>query len=171
MWTAATMVKNENYFNKKNINIEYNLHPWFITGYCDGESSFSIRVRSSPLNKFDFNVSIVYSIGAQINLENFKLLELLKTYFNKEGSISKCGNMYIYQVSTIKGLKIIRNHFYNFPLQTTKMIYFQLRCQVLDLIENKKNLTIENFLKILSLKSCFPKGLSDKIKNSYPHID
>lgn len=171
MWTAATMVKNENYFNKKNINIENNLHPWFVTGYSDGEYSFSIWVRSSSLNKFGFNVSIVYSIGAQINPENHKLLELLKNYFNKEGSISKSGNMYIYEVSTIKGLKIIRNHFDNFPIQTTKRIYFQLWCQVLDLIENKKDLTMKSFLKILSIKSVFPKGLSDKIRNFYSHID
>ena len=171
MWAAATMVNNENYFNKKNTNIENNLHPWFVTGYSDGESSFSIRVRSNSSNKFGFKVSIVYSIGAQINPENLKLLELLKNYFNKEGSISKCGNMYIYEVSTIKGLKVIRNHFDNFPLQTTKMIYFQLCYQVLDLIENKKDLTIESFLKILSIKSVFPKGLSNKIRNFYPHID
>lgn len=171
MWTAATMVNNENYFNKKIINIENNLHPWFVTGYSDGESSFSIRVRSNSLNKFGFNVSIVYSIGAQINPENYKLLELLKNYFNKEGSISKSGYMYIYEVSTIKGLKVIRNHFNNYPLQSTKMIYFQLWCKVLDLIENKKDLTMESYLKILSIKSVFPKGLSDKIRNFYPHID
>ena len=171
MWTAATMVNNENYFNKKNTKLENNLHPWFITGYSDGESSFSIRVRYSSLSKFGFNISLVYSIGAQINPENYKLLELLKNYFNNYGSISKCGNMYVYEVSTIKELNIIRNHFHNFPLQTTKMVYFQLWCQVLDLIKNKKDLTMENFLKILSIKSVFPKGLSNKIKNCYPNID
>lgn len=79
--------------------------------------------------------------------------------------------MYVYEVFTIKGLNIIRNHFDNFPLQTTKMVYFQLWCQVLDLIENKKDLTMENFLKILSIKSVFPKGLSNNVRNSYPNID
>ena len=40
------------------------LNPYFVTGYSDGESSFSIRLRSNPSSKFGFNVSIVYSIGA-----------------------------------------------------------------------------------------------------------
>lgn len=45
------------------------LHAWFITGYSDGESSFSIRLRSNLFGKLGFRVSIVYSIGAEINLE------------------------------------------------------------------------------------------------------
>ena len=57
---------------------------------------------------------LVYSIGAQINPDN--LLELFKIYFNNNGSINKCANMYVYEVSTIKGLNIICNHFNNFPL-------------------------------------------------------
>ena len=123
---AATMVNSKNYLNIKKINKESNLHPWYITGYSDGESSFSIRVRRSPLSKLKFHISIVYSIGAEINIENKKLLDLVKVFFKQEGSTSKCGNMYIYEVSSLKGVKIIRNHFENFPLQTTKIIYFQL---------------------------------------------
>jgi len=37
------MVENKNYFNTKKINTENKLHPWFITGYSDGESSFSFQ--------------------------------------------------------------------------------------------------------------------------------
>jgi hypothetical protein len=40
----------------------------------------------------------------------------------------------------------------------------------LDIIENKKHLTKEGFLKILSIKNNFPKGLSQKIKDLYPNI-
>jgi hypothetical protein len=153
------MVEDKNYLNIKNFYKRNNLHPWFITGYSDGESSFSIRVRTNLLSKFGFHVSIVYSIGAEINPENKKLLELIKKYFNEEGSISKSGNLYLYEISSIKGLSVIRNHFENYPLQTTKIIHFQLWCQVMDMIKNKEHLRKEGFLKVLSIKSVFPSAL------------
>ena len=98
------------------------------------------------------------------------MLKLVKYYFNEQSSINKSGNLYLYEVSSIKNLKIIRNHFENFPLQTTKLIYFQLWCKVMDMIEDKEHLTKEGFLKILSIKSVFPKVLSDKIKKIYLDI-
>jgi len=106
-----------------------------------------------------------------MNSENKNLLDLLKNYFNKEGLISKCKNIYLYEVSNKEGLKIIRSHFENFPLQTSKIIYFKLWCQVMVMIENKEHLTKEGFLKILSIKNNFPKGLSEKIRNLYPHVN
>jgi LAGLIDADG endonuclease len=105
------MVENKNYLNRRKLKTENKLDPWFITGYSDGESSFSIRVRTALLSKLGFHISIVYSIGAEINPENKKLLELIKYYFNDQGSINKSGNLYLYEVSSIKELKIIRSHF------------------------------------------------------------
>jgi LAGLIDADG endonuclease len=164
------MVNNKYFINTLKLNRENNLHPWFVTGYSDGESSFSIRLRTKLSSKLGYHISIVYSIGAEINPENKKLLDLLKNYFYENGSISKCGNVYLYEVSDIKGLKIVRNHFENFPLQSSKIVYFQMWCQVMDIIENKRHLTKEGFLKILSIKNNFPKGLSKKVRDLYPDI-
>jgi len=99
---AATMVKDKNYLNTEEIKSGKDLDPWFITGYSDGESSFSIRVRTNLLSQLGFHVSIVYSIGAVIHPENKKLLKLIKNYFNEEGSINTCKNLYLYEVSSIK---------------------------------------------------------------------
>ena len=41
----------------------------------------------------------------------------------------------------------------------------------MDMIENKIHLTRKGFLKILSIKNVFPKGLSNKILELYPKID
>jgi hypothetical protein len=35
----------------------YGLHPWFITGYTDGDGSFSIKVYKREGSKFGFNLS------------------------------------------------------------------------------------------------------------------
>jgi len=71
------------------------LNPNFITGYVDGDGSFSIRLRKSSSSTFGYNASIVFSIGAEVNPLNLKLLERVKDYFGV-GSISKSGNMYFY---------------------------------------------------------------------------
>lgn len=164
MWSAATMV-NDHYLNSKTNS---KLHPWFITGYSDGESSFSIRVRTSPSSRFGFNISIVYSIGAEVNPVNKNLLEQVKEYFTGAGSISKSGNMYYYEITSLKSLINVRKHFEEFPLQTTKFVHFKLWCKVMDILENKEQLTKPGFDRILSLKSVFPKGLSDKLLEVYP---
>lgn len=85
-----------------------------------------MRVRTNLRSRFDFHISIIYSIGAELNPENKKLLELVKYYLNNQGLINKSGNLYLYEVSSIKELQIIRSHFENFPLLITKIIYFQL---------------------------------------------
>jgi hypothetical protein len=123
---AATMVNMELALNKFKQNKEINIHPWFITGFSDGQSCFSIRIETNSTKKCRFHVSLVYSIEAELNSENYKLLILLKKYFNNVGSINKSANMYIYEVSSLEELKLIRKHFENFPLQTSERIYFLL---------------------------------------------
>lgn len=151
---------NKRYFSS---NIKSKLHPWFITGFTDGEGSFSIRLRKKSSGLYGFHISIVYSICAEVNPLNLKLLEQVKEYFGGVGSISKSGNMYFFEVSSIKSLPIVRKHFEEFPLQTTKYVYFKLWCQIMDIIDKKEHLTKSGFLKVLSIKSLYPKGLSPKL--------
>jgi len=54
------------------------------------------------------------------------LLEKIKDYFGGVGSISKSGMMYYYEVSSPKALINIRNHFEQFPLQTSKFVHYKL---------------------------------------------
>jgi hypothetical protein len=103
------------------------LRPNFITGYTDGDGSFSVRLRKNSKRIFGFEVNIVYSLGAEINPLNLKLLEKVKDYFGGVGSISKSGgNMFYYEASSLKTLINIRKHFEEFPLQTSKSIHFKL---------------------------------------------
>jgi hypothetical protein len=159
-------IHNFNYYKEKQ-----KLHPYFVTGYTDGDGSFSIRIRKSKTNKVGFTVGPVYSIGAEANIENLKLLKKVQNFFGGVGSISKCGgNMYIYEVSSLKSLNIIINHFQNYPLETTKVIHFKLWTEIVKMMFNKEHLTKIGFIKILRIKSVFPKGLNDNIKLIYPKI-
>ena len=120
----ARVIKNKRHFSSEPINNKF--HPWFITGFTDGEGSFSIRTRTKPASQLGFHVSIVYSICAEVNSLNLKLLEQVKQYFEGVGSISKSNNMYFYEISSIKSLEHLRKHFEEFPLQTTKFVHFKL---------------------------------------------
>jgi len=147
---------------------ESKLDSWFITGYTDGEGSFSIRLRTKSSSIFGYHASIVYSISAEVNPLNLKLLERVKDYFGGVGSISRSGNMYYFEVSSLKALLNVRKHFEEFPLQTSKFVHFKLWCQVMDILNNKEHLTESGFYKILSIKSVFPKGLSPKLLELHP---
>ena len=150
---------------------ENRLNPYFVTGYSDGESSFSIRFITSNRSKFGFIINPVFSLGTEANVENLKLLERIKDFFGNIGSISLCGgNMFYYEVSSITTLQVIINHFEKYPLETTKIIHFKLLSNVVKMILNKEHLTEEGFMKILSIKAVFPKGLHEKILTAYPNI-
>ena len=157
------MVKKHYFSSKPNGKI----HPLFLTGYTDGEGSFSVRLRTKSNSQFGFHLSIVYSICAEVNPLNLNLLEQIKEYFDGAGSISRSGNMYFYEISSIKSLVNVRKHFEEFPLQTTKYVHFKLWCQVMDILEKKEHLTKLGFNKVLSLKSLFPRGLSAKLLEVY----
>lgn len=83
-------------------------------------------MRTKSSSQLGFHISIVYSICAEINSLNYKLLEQIKEYFGGLGSISRSGNMYYYEISSINSLIIVRKHFEQYPIQTTKFVYFKL---------------------------------------------
>lgn len=57
-----------------------------------------------------------------------------------------------------------------YPLQSTKSIYFQLWCKVLDILITNKDLDLKKFITILSIKTVFPKGLNKNLVSLYPNI-
>lgn len=179
---AATMVctTKDNNINVSSIN--KSLDPYFVTGYSDGESSFSIRLRKSIDSKWGYKILPVFSIGAQINPHNKILLEKVKEFFPPRpslrrgggrrgiGWISASGNMFTYEVTSFNSLQVIRKHFEKYPLETSKSIHFLLWCEVIDLLLKKVHYTHEGFLKILAIKAVFPKGLSDNVLKAHPNV-
>jgi len=61
------------------------LDPYYVTGYSDGESSFSIRLRKSIDSRWGYKILPVFSIGAEINPHNKVLLEKIKEFFGGIG--------------------------------------------------------------------------------------
>lgn len=144
-----------------------NINPWFITGICDGDSSFifSLTLKDPTGNKFDpsnWKIKIQFELVAHNNPANLILLEQIQAYFGGIGKIynHNSDNTLRFTVFSIRDCIIIRNHFINYPLFTYKIVYFQLWCSILNIIINKEHLTWEGLLRIIAFKAHFKNGLS-----------
>lgn len=76
----------------------------------------------------------------------------------------------VYQVTSIKDLTAIVNHFDKFPLNTNKRADYELFQMAFNLVNQKEYLNIEGFLKTLSLKASLNKGLPIQLKTDFPNI-
>jgi hypothetical protein len=94
------------------------LHPWFITGFADAESSFIILVNKNSNYKMGYSLQACFSIC--IHKKDRALLERIASFYGV-GNITKAGKDSIqYRVSSTKDLKVIIEHFYKYPLITQK---------------------------------------------------
>jgi len=106
----------QNYSN----TINHLLHPYFITGFADGESCFFIGVSKDSKNYTGYRVKAHFQIG--LHEKDRALLEEIQNYFDGVGSIYKQSNrdVVIYSVSSITDLEVIITHFDKYPLITQK---------------------------------------------------
>ena len=70
-------------FSSKTLPLK--LNPWFVTGFSDAESSFQINIRKRPENLVGWRVSARFEI--YLDEKDLALLNLIKSYFGKSGSI------------------------------------------------------------------------------------
>jgi hypothetical protein len=153
--------------NRENIK----LNPWFVTGLSDGDGSLYITIRKDSTCRFGFSTSLEYKVVAGVNPLNLKLLELVQSFFKGVGIIHKDKNTYQYVIRNRNHLSKVREHFDNYPLQTTKHLHFKLWSKVLHLVERKDHLTVTGFMEVLAIKALFPNGLNDSIKAAFPDIN
>jgi hypothetical protein len=143
------------------------LHPYYITGFADGESSFTIVIRKNRLSKTGWSIEPRFSIG--LHEKDRGQLDLIQAYF-KVGNITKAGKDSIkYRVSNIKGFTdAIIPHFDKYALITQKLADYLLLKQGLELIKHKKHLTPEGLQELVNIKASMNEGLSNELKTSFP---
>lgn len=80
------------------------LDPWLITGFVDGDGSFTVSIYKNKLQKQGFTVKATLQIG--LDEKDRLLLESIRSYFGGVGNITKLGKDTIqYRVSSTKDLK------------------------------------------------------------------
>lgn len=145
------------------------LHPWFATGFADGEGSFGIYF--SKKSGYQSGYQLKYEFTIALHKKDQALLESIKLSFNGAGGIHKHGEESVhYRVSSLKDVSLIVAHFDKYPLTTQKWADYQLFKRVLQLVQGKEHLATDGFREILSIKASMNQGLSDSLKEAFPGI-
>ena len=146
-----------------------NLNPYWVSGFCDGESSFIISLKQTP--RKSWQVQAVFQIG--LHIKDIALLEKIQSFFKGAGKIqvSTSLNRATYSVTKLKDLvSIIIPHFQQYNLVSVKVIDFQLWEKCIRLMERKEHLNKSGLENILSIRSVLNWGLTDKLKLYFPDI-
>lgn len=145
------------------------LNPYYITGFSDGESCFTVNVYKDPRRVNGYNIVPYFQIG--LHKKDIELLKRIKTYFGEIGRIHELKSVCFYQVGSLKELTaVILPHFDKYALLTNKKADYLLFKSILDLMLKKEHLTNEGLKKIIAIKMSMNKGLSDSLKTSFPGI-
>lgn len=144
------------------------LNPWFITGFADAESSFTILIQPNNKYKTNWRVKPVFSVT--LHKKDTSILEDIKNTLGV-GKISiREPSKVIYRVESFKELEIIINHFEKYPLVTAKLSDFLIFKQCFEIIKQVEHLTKDGLLKIISLKTNLNLGLPDNLIKAFPKI-
>jgi hypothetical protein len=147
-------------------------HPYWITGFADAESYFSIRIGAKKNRNYPW--TIIPLFGIELHEKDFYLLKQIQTFFGV-GTIRKRVRdgkpSTIYSVQSIKDLQSsIIPHFKKYPMLTQKQADFELFCMIIDLMVIQEHLNFNGLSKILSIKAAMNKGLSSYLKKAFPSI-
>lgn len=144
------------------------LKPWFITGFTDAEGCFNIHFIKSSSNLIGWQVQARYII--EVNIKDLDLLYKIKTFFGDVGSISTNKKVGRFCVQGIKDILNVVNHFDRYPLQSSKQIDYYLWKQCINIMLDKKHLTLQGLEEILAYKNCMNYGESKILKLCFPNI-
>ena len=146
-------------------NKELKLEPNFVSGFIDGEGSFSVTFIKDKSYKSGWQIKTSFSIG--LHKKDLALLEKIKIYFGVGGISQKGVNGIQYYVNSPKDLLIIENHLDNYPLLTQKQADFILFKNILELIRRKEHLTPLGLNEIVSYKAAMNKGIPASLMEAF----
>jgi len=159
---------NTSNYPRYNLNNTYYLNPYYITGLVDAEGCFTTSIYKDCRMKTGWQVKPIFQLN--LHKKDIKILEAVQKTWGV-GKIYKHGqDSLMYRVSSLKNLRVITNHFDNYPLITQKLADYLLFKQSIDLIQKKLHLTEKGLLELVGIKSVLNWGLSEKFKETFPNM-
>lgn len=129
-------VTTKNYYSTSSTR---SIQPEFVTGVSDAESSFFITFIKS--NKYSLGYTVQLSFQISLHKQDKALLELIKSYFGVGNILMKATReLAVYQVTSIKDLTAVINHFNKYSLITNKKADYELFQMAFNLINQKEHL-------------------------------
>lgn len=145
------------------------LHPFWVTGFADGESSFMVGIVKTNQRKVKWAVRPRFSIG--LHIRDLALLKQIQAFFGI-GVIYKHSKYSVqYRVESLNDLQVIIDHFDKYPLITQKFADFLLFKQIVEKMNEKKHLTLKGLEEIINIKASLNNGLSNVLKKAFPNVN
>ena len=147
--------------------VKSNLSPWFITGFADAECSFSILIQNNSKYATGWRIKPIFAIG--LHKKDIEILKMIQSSLGI-GKIHIHGKDSLqFRVDSLEQLKVVINHFENYPLVTAKLADYILFKKALDIILLKEHLSEKGLLKLVGIKASLNLGLSASLKEAYPN--
>jgi LAGLIDADG endonuclease len=147
-----------------NVKINDKLNPMWVTGFSDGESSFSLAISRCDSHKTGYKLMPAFAI--KLKDKDLNVLYKIKHFFKDVGRIHLIKNKghVIYVVNSIYELQnVIIPHFINYPLLTIKRITFLFFKEIIYLMYTKKHLSIEGLETIINYRSFMNKNVTEEL--------
>ena len=157
--TSYNLIMNKRLFSTNIVEIQkgntnfskYSLNPWFVTGFTDGDGSFTIYVSKTTTGKLLCKVQPAFTIG--LDPKDLILLQEIQKFFGQIGKIHtrKDGSAVLYVISSVKDLtNYIIPHFDTYPLCSSfaRFVFWHL---AMSTHETQKKADYELFKEIVIL--------------------
>ena len=171
-FSQALLPTNISKFTESLINSDLSLNPWFLTGFTDGDGSFSILTSKDIRGKLLCKVQPVFTFG--LHKKDLPLLLMIQKYFGGVGNIHtrKADGTVYYNTSSVKDIiKYVIPHFDSYPLVSQKKADFLLFREIVILMSKKEHLSNSGLTKIISLKASLNLGLKGWVADLFANVE
>ena len=142
-----------------------NLNHWFVTGFCDAESSFSVLIQRNNRYMSGWRVKMVFAIA--LHNKDRELLEEIRSYFSVGGLHVHSVKSIQYRVESIKDLEVIIEFFSKYPLISTKVVNYTLFKEAFHIVRNNEHLNKSGLLRLLAIKYHLNLGINEELKQNF----
>jgi hypothetical protein len=99
------------------------------------------------------------------------LLQKIRNFFGVGEIYKRKDGFLCYEVTSLQDIiNVIIPHFTKYSLLSKKRVDFELFKQAAQIMSMKEHLTTEGLNKIVAIKASMNLGLSEILKNAFPHI-
>jgi hypothetical protein len=106
------------------------LNPCYVTGFSDGEASFSVSITKDSSRTIGWRVKPSFQIGT--DAKDKDLLFLIQAYFGVGKVYRGEKNIYRFMVRSIIDLRVILDHFDKYPRKNSEIggfLFVQASCR------------------------------------------
>lgn len=145
------------------------LNPWALTGFIDGEGSFTIGISENKNKVVGWHVKQEFLIS--LHEGDKVILETIQKYLGVGNIFKHHSNKILhYRIASVKDLAKIIAHLDQYPLITQKFADYTLFKEAYNLVVNKQHLTLSGLHELVSLKASMNLGLSELLKTAFPSV-